>query len=82
MCFTVAMETFAVDKSFYDIDSADELKELWEADLDPVSYLSYFGTGWVFFAQVLNPVCTASGSRKSWLVTWRYFLELFSFCLF
>ncbi|XP_018565838.1 cyclic AMP response element-binding protein A [Anoplophora glabripennis] len=29
------METFAVDKSFYDIDSADELKELWEADLDP-----------------------------------------------
>lgn len=32
-----------MDKSFYDIDSADELKELWEADLDPVSYLSCLG---------------------------------------
>lgn len=32
------METFAVDKSFYDIDSADELKELWEADLDPAMH--------------------------------------------
>lgn len=31
------METFAVDKSFYDIASADELKELWDSDLDPVS---------------------------------------------
>lgn len=31
------METFVVDKSFYDIGSADDLK-LWESDdLDPVS---------------------------------------------
>ncbi|XP_076252256.1 cyclic AMP response element-binding protein A-like isoform X2 [Rhynchophorus ferrugineus] len=30
------METcFGVDKSFYDIGSSDELKELWESDLDP-----------------------------------------------
>ncbi|XP_074032273.1 cyclic AMP response element-binding protein A isoform X2 [Leptinotarsa decemlineata] len=29
------METFAVDKSFFDIGGADELKELWESDLDP-----------------------------------------------
>ncbi|XP_060523568.1 cyclic AMP response element-binding protein A isoform X2 [Cylas formicarius] len=30
------METcFEVDKSLYDIGSADELKELWESDLDP-----------------------------------------------
>lgn len=36
----VTMETFAVDKAFYDIGSADDLKELWDdADLDPVSTL-------------------------------------------
>uniref|UniRef100_A0A1Y1JZ41 BZIP domain-containing protein n=1 Tax=Photinus pyralis TaxID=7054 RepID=A0A1Y1JZ41_PHOPY len=29
------METFAVDKDFYDIDSADDLKELWDSELDP-----------------------------------------------
>lgn len=70
MCFVVAMETFAVDKSFYDIDSADELKELWEADLDPVS-LSLFimimaltgnGNGG-FFPLVLNPVAMPSRVR-------------------
>lgn len=33
------METFAVDKDFYDIDSADDdLKELWESDLDPTMH--------------------------------------------
>lgn len=31
------MESFIVDKSFYDFGTAEELKELWEADLDPVS---------------------------------------------
>lgn len=32
-----AMETcFDVDKSFYDIDSADDLKQFWESELDPV----------------------------------------------
>lgn len=30
------METFAVDKCFYDIGASD-LKEFWDADLDPVS---------------------------------------------
>lgn len=36
------METFAVDKAFYDIGStADELKELWDSDLDPVSLIDY-----------------------------------------
>lgn len=29
------METFAVDKAFYDIGSADDLKELWDSELDP-----------------------------------------------
>ncbi|XP_072390655.1 cyclic AMP response element-binding protein A isoform X1 [Diabrotica undecimpunctata] len=29
------METYIVDKSFYDFGTAEELKELWEADLDP-----------------------------------------------
>lgn len=32
----VAMETFAVDKCFYDMGPSD-LKEFWDADLDPVS---------------------------------------------
>lgn len=31
------METFAVDKCFYDIGTND-LRELWDADLDPVSF--------------------------------------------
>lgn len=31
------MESFAVDKSFYDIASAEELRELFDSDLDPVS---------------------------------------------
>lgn len=31
-----------MDKSFYDIGSADELKELWDSDLDPVSARSHF----------------------------------------
>lgn len=30
------METFAVDKAFYDIGSPDDLKEFWDSDLDPV----------------------------------------------
>lgn len=35
---TFSMETFTVDKSFYDIGTSD-LKELWDSDLvDPVSY--------------------------------------------
>lgn len=39
----VTMETFAVDKAFYDIGSADDLKELWDdADLDPVSNHYFF----------------------------------------
>ncbi|XP_044761223.1 cyclic AMP response element-binding protein A isoform X1 [Coccinella septempunctata] len=29
------METFAIDKPFCDIVSSDELRELWETDLDP-----------------------------------------------
>lgn len=33
------METcFEVDKAFYDIDSADDLKQLWESELDPVRH--------------------------------------------
>lgn len=32
----IKMETFSVDKSFYDIGTSD-LKELWDSDLDPVS---------------------------------------------
>lgn len=28
---------FEVDKSFYDIDSAEDLKQFWETELDPVS---------------------------------------------
>jgi hypothetical protein len=35
------METFAVDKSFYDIGTSD-LKELWDSDLDPVSVILMF----------------------------------------
>lgn len=36
------METFAVDKAFYDIGSADDLKELWDSELDPVSTFQLF----------------------------------------
>jgi len=32
------METFSVDKSFYDIGTSD-LKELWDSDLEPVSVI-------------------------------------------
>lgn len=35
--FLIAMESFAVDKSFYDIATAEELRELWDTDMDPVS---------------------------------------------
>lgn len=31
------METFAVDKCFYDIGTND-LRELWESELDPVRH--------------------------------------------
>jgi hypothetical protein len=34
----IKMETFSVDKSFYDIGTSD-LKELWDSDLDPVSVM-------------------------------------------
>ncbi|KAF2883092.1 hypothetical protein ILUMI_23084 [Ignelater luminosus] len=32
------METFAVDKAFYDIGSPEDLKELWDSDLDPTMH--------------------------------------------
>ncbi|XP_066150446.1 cyclic AMP response element-binding protein A isoform X1 [Euwallacea fornicatus] len=36
------METcFEVDKSFYDIDSEEDLKQFWESELDPVSDLIF-----------------------------------------
>lgn len=35
--FDVTMETFVMEKSYYDFGTAEELKELWEAELDPVS---------------------------------------------
>lgn len=32
---------FEVDKSFYDIDSAEDLKQFWETELDPVSQSTF-----------------------------------------
>jgi hypothetical protein len=42
------MEPFGVDKSFYDIGVSD-LKELWDSDMDTVSY--YIG---LFFGKLLE----------------------------
>lgn len=35
------METFGIDKPFCDIVASDELGDIWESDLDPVSHIFY-----------------------------------------
>jgi hypothetical protein len=47
------METFSVDKSFYDIGTSD-LKELWDSDLDPVSVILWIVCKVVTFEKQLE----------------------------
>jgi hypothetical protein len=50
------METFSVDKSFYDIGTSD-LKELWDSDLDPVSVMLWIVCKVVNIRKTIKEVC-------------------------
>lgn len=50
------METFSVDKSFYDIGTSD-LKELWDSDLDPVSVMLWIVCKVVNIWETIRVLC-------------------------